>query len=245
LLFGEFICIIILPKGGGIFLKQEKPGDYIRKIRKEVGLTLTELSEKSGISSSHLSRIERNERKVTFNIIQSIAPYLNTTPLSLLKETSPYYFNEVDSEEEKQFFTGSQISDEDSSHFVLSKNQIPIFNQDDDYFEKDRSPQRYEDISNKNIIEEDYFYLKISNNSMKNNRIKESDLALIHKQSKVDEGKVAAVYINELNRLKVRKIYYSDKKIILEAANPEYPLEFYTQKEIKIVGQVEEVKFSL
>ena len=51
-------------------------GSIIKRQRIKTPLTLRELSAKSGVSSSHLGRIERGERLPSARILQSIAKHL-------------------------------------------------------------------------------------------------------------------------------------------------------------------------
>jgi transcriptional regulator with XRE-family HTH domain len=54
-------------------LPQESLGQIIKQQRVMLGLTLNELGAKSGVSSSHLGRIERGERFPSARILRSIA----------------------------------------------------------------------------------------------------------------------------------------------------------------------------
>ncbi len=52
-------------------------GEQIRQIREDAGLTLKLVSEKIGIDTSLLAKIERNERQPTKNIITQLSIYFN------------------------------------------------------------------------------------------------------------------------------------------------------------------------
>lgn len=51
-------------------------GEVIKRQRAVMGLTLAEVSEKSGVSTSHLGRIERGERFPSARILRNIAKAL-------------------------------------------------------------------------------------------------------------------------------------------------------------------------
>lgn len=56
-------------------------GDYIRQRRIEQGITLSTLAEKTGVSASYLSRIERGERSVPgMTFITRVATALHLDP---------------------------------------------------------------------------------------------------------------------------------------------------------------------
>lgn len=62
-------------------------GNYIRRRREELGLTLAELSERCGLSESALSLIERNLRtRLQFDTIAKLAQGLEVSIETLAKE---------------------------------------------------------------------------------------------------------------------------------------------------------------
>ncbi|AZU63766.1 helix-turn-helix domain-containing protein [Neobacillus mesonae] len=61
-------------------------GERIAKIRKQKGYTLTELAEKTNISKSYLSNMERNlNQNPSLAIIKRIAKVLDVDMMTLLK----------------------------------------------------------------------------------------------------------------------------------------------------------------
>ena len=85
-------------------------GEVIRQQRVMMSLTLQELAAKSGVSSSHLGRVERGERFPSARILRRIAKplgfeenelftlagYLSGHPLSVGEESPPYRGRRVD-----------------------------------------------------------------------------------------------------------------------------------------------------
>lgn len=61
-------------------------GDAIAKLRKKKGLTQEVLSGLSDIGRTHLSAIERGERKPTLETIWRIAAAMDMLPSELVKE---------------------------------------------------------------------------------------------------------------------------------------------------------------
>ena len=55
-------------------------GGEVRQLRKARRMTLKMLSEKSGVSLSHLSAIERNASKPSLDVVEAIAAALSITP---------------------------------------------------------------------------------------------------------------------------------------------------------------------
>ncbi|MFH5186055.1 helix-turn-helix domain-containing protein [Paenibacillus sp. TAB 01] len=61
-------------------------GNNISTIRKQRGFTLSELSERTGVSKSYLSNIERNlKQNPSIHVMEKIAAVLNVDIKSLLK----------------------------------------------------------------------------------------------------------------------------------------------------------------
>ena len=58
-------------------------GNKVRKLRKNKGMTIEELSEKSGFTSSYISQVERNLIEPSLTALNKICKVLNV---------SPYYF---------------------------------------------------------------------------------------------------------------------------------------------------------
>jgi len=59
--------------------------DKIKERRLEKGLTVTDLSTKSGVSVSHIGRIERGERFPSGSTLRKLAEPLGFTEVELLK----------------------------------------------------------------------------------------------------------------------------------------------------------------
>ncbi|MFZ5645782.1 MAG: LexA family protein [Bacillota bacterium] len=86
----------------------------------------------------------------------------------------------------------------------------------------------------------------VNDNSMMNARIFEGDLAYIRKQSMVEHGEIAAVFIDD--KMTLKRIYLSDNSMTLHSENPTIPdiiLSKKERKEIAILGKVVYVKFEV
>lgn len=64
-------------------------GQKIRKVRKSRGLSQEELSEKIGISTTHMSHIETGNTKLSLPVLVDIASVLEVRTDELLFEDSP------------------------------------------------------------------------------------------------------------------------------------------------------------
>lgn len=68
-------------------------GDYIRECRENIGMNIVDLAMKIGVPEKHLNEIERNERALTFGLIQQLYKYLNLDPLIIGAQLSSTQFN--------------------------------------------------------------------------------------------------------------------------------------------------------
>lgn len=59
-------------------------GEIIREYRKSIPLTLSELSRRSGVSTTHLGRIEIGQRVPSARVLQSVAKHLGFQSNELL-----------------------------------------------------------------------------------------------------------------------------------------------------------------
>lgn len=59
--------------------------DFLKTVRIEQQLSIQELSKLSGVSASHISRIERCNRKPSPQTLEKLAPHLNVTYMTLLE----------------------------------------------------------------------------------------------------------------------------------------------------------------
>ena len=61
-------------------------GDAVRRLRKSAGLSQEALADMAGVDRSHMGKIERGERNITFLNIARVASALNARPSDLLRE---------------------------------------------------------------------------------------------------------------------------------------------------------------
>jgi transcriptional regulator with XRE-family HTH domain len=64
-------------------------GDRIKQIRTQNGLSTYDISEKTGISQSTISKLENNKRKADYEILVIIAKALGVEVEDFLKEDQP------------------------------------------------------------------------------------------------------------------------------------------------------------
>jgi repressor LexA len=96
---------------------------------------------------------------------------------------------------------------------------------------------------------DDYFYLKVCGDSMKDCGIVDGSLVLFRKQQYAENGDIVACLVGG-DSATVKRFFKRDRRIILQPENEEYspieltPIEFETG-EARILGVAQEVKIKL
>lgn len=90
----------------------------------------------------------------------------------------------------------------------------------------------------------DYF-LRVVGDSMEGAHIYDGDLVYVQSCSTVESGRIAVVMIGD--EATIKKVYFKNELMILEAANPKYESKFFTMQEVeeipvKVIGLVRFVR---
>ena len=65
------------------------PGQIVRKLRQEQSMTLVYLANRINLDPGNLSRVERNELNISFNLLEKLSLALNVSPLVFFDKSSP------------------------------------------------------------------------------------------------------------------------------------------------------------
>lgn len=83
----------------------------------------------------------------------------------------------------------------------------------------------------------DYFYLRAKGDSMTGARIYDGDLLLIRKQEDVENGEIAAVWVND--EIYLKRVFKTTDAVILHSENPMYPPAICTKENrARIIGKL-------
>lgn len=83
------------------------------------------------------------------------------------------------------------------------------------------------------------YTLKCEGDSMTGARIYDGDIVYIRQQSIVENGQIAAVLVDDMEKL-LKRVYIANDSIILQAENPAYPPKVFTKEEmnrVRIIGR--------
>lgn len=200
-------------------------GARIRARREEMGMSQEMLAEKVGYKSrSSINKIELGKNDIVQSTIKKIADALSTTPAYLMG-----WEDEKDTTEDTPLPPG--LLPLPTMKRIPRLGRIacgqPIM--------AEENFDGYDDIPES--IHAD-FSLICSGDSMINARIHDGDIVYIRLQEQVENGEIAAVYVDGETTLK--RVYLSPGKLVLQAENPKYAPLVYAGQElenIRIIGK--------
>ena len=193
----------------------------LRDLRKEKGLTQTELAKKIGMSQTNYSYYEANDIMPSTDILIKLADIYGITLDKLLGVES---FATSDDLVEypilgsiKAGYNGEAVEIPTGDHALIPKAHL------------------------RGYKKEDFMVLRVSGDSMYP-KILNNDLVVIHRQTSVDDNSIACVLFND-NEATIKTVHYVKGEDWLELipTNPEYPtkrIEGESLEHCRILGQV-------
>lgn len=108
----------------------------------------------------------------------------------------------------------------------------------------DENIEGYVELGQADANRGDYF-VRICGDSMIGSHIYDGDLVYVAKSDTVSSGQIAVVLVGD--EVTLKKVYYKNDLMILEATNPEYESRFFTKEEVvdlsvRIMGVVRFVR---
>lgn len=200
-----------------------KQGQRLKTRRLELGLSLRELAERTGLSGSTIQRYETGEtEKIPLEKAKLLARGLETTVEYLLE------LDELNLEFPAE----------------ASVYSIPVFDSVSAgfgcYADSSAVAYRLTPITNPSDAE-NYLWINVRGDSM-SPKIEDGDRILVRRQDTVENGSVAVVMIED--EAVVKKVKYGRGWLELHSFNPYYPVRRFEGTElevIRIVGLVKEV----
>lgn len=209
----------------------------LKELRSEFGLSQQSLANQTKISKSSINMYERGEREPGIETLELFADYFNVDMDYLLGKSNYRNVHALVSSGIEPPFHDDLDSIPGILHPVMRKIPLlgktacgePIYspNYDDGYA----------------LLNEDYeadFALQAQGDSMTGAGIQSGDIVFFIAQETVDNGQIAAVFVDDEVTLK-RVYYYREKnKLILQPENPAYEPLVYVGEElnsIRIIGR--------
>ena len=188
-------------------------GDMIAKVRKEKGMTKTELAKLTGINIGHLTHIEKGERNPSHKALKNICKALDV----------PY--------QQLMYTYDKQISEEQESYdFIkhISYNKVLAVNNLEDFIDCPSS------------IPSASLAVKVSDNSMEP-LFKKGSYAFIEFNSPLDNKDIGLFSVND--KILIRKFVVLKNKILLRANNKDLEdIDVTNLDNFYIIGKVLNIK---
>lgn len=184
-------------------------GNMLSKIRKEKGMSKTELAHETKINIGHLTHIEKGERNPSHKALRTICYALNIPyqPLS-------YAYDKTLSDDQIEY----KYID------YISYNQVPAISKIDEYI---TCPYDFANAS---------FAYKVPDNSMEP-LVKEGSYAFIEINGLVDNKAIGLFKLND--EYLIRRLMYKNDKFVLRADNKEVKdITVNSKDTFQIIGRV-------
>ena len=204
-----------------------KIDDKIRMLRKQRGLTQTELGEKLGVKTNAVSKWECGR-------VEDI-PMSKVKAMSVLFDVPPSFL--IDDE---QLPSNATPLDVQSFHRIPILGRIaaglPL------YAEQNIEGYTLTDLNGG----AEYFALRVKGDSMNAARIEDGDLIIVRRQDEVENGELAVVMVGD-DDATVKRFYSTNDTVTLmpQSRNPEHQPQIYDLKKtkIRVLGLVVKCEF--
>lgn len=240
-------------------------GKRIEARRKELDLTLLDISSSIGVAASTIQRYEKGQfSRIKLPIIEAIASVLHVNPEWIIGHTDdPIDYDDGDfvasipssyikgcDGDLKMAFDVSKAVDKDHE-FEMRSRIIPIREMHSaPILGKIRAGYGLTAVENivgymptEHVNYEDCFWLKVEGRSMEP-RIFEGDYVLVDKEAEIENGDIVAVIVDGEDGT-VKKYEKQENAIILKPLNSACETRVFVgkeQEEIFVVGRVVEIK---
>lgn len=184
-------------------------GNMISKIRREKGITKTELANQTDINIGHLTHIEKGERNPSHKALKSICSALNIPYQQLL-----YTYDKTLSEEQEEYGYINHIT----------YNKVPALSKIDDYI---NCPADFSNAS---------FAYKVPDSAMAP-LIKEGTYAFVEINGLIDNRAIGLFKLND--EYLIRRLLYKNDKFVLRADSKDFKDITVNSKDLfQIIGRV-------
>ena len=184
-------------------------GNMISKIRKEKGITKTELANQTDINIGHLTHIEKGERNPSHKALKAITSALDVPYQQLL-----YTYDKTLSDEQVEYGYINHVP----------YNKIPAISKFDDYI---NCPADYSNAS---------FAYKVPDSAM-TPIIKEGSYAFVEINGLIENRAIGLFKLND--EYFIRRLLYKKDKFVLRADNKDFKdITINSKDTFQIIGRV-------
>ena len=199
-------------------------GNNLRKLRKALGMTQTELGKRLSLSKTAISLYESDKRSMDTDHIKALADMFGCTTDYLL-EHRPSWYNSCIPVDGKTIYHLPIIGD------IAAGAPEKFIQEKDGTFPLDT---RAIYINGQNI--EEFFWLRVKGKSMEP-IIHENSLVLVHKQNQVEQGEIAVVLCEKMENATLKKFFRDGDHVTLLGFNSEYPPIVRHFSQCRVIGR--------
>ena len=205
--------------------------ERLKREREKRGWTQVYMAKLLGITNGTLSGYERNYREPDLETLDKITRVLGVSKDYLLNNPAETSVAEAPT---------PYLTDRANLRLLpvlgVVRAGAPLF--------AEENIIGYEPANADEIKNGDYFYLRVTGDSMTGSRIQEGDLVLVKKQTYIENGQIAVVMVNS-EEATLKRVYVQGEQCILQADNPKYPPVAVPARDLQIIGRVLEGKYKL
>lgn len=206
-------------------------GKKIKDLRNKKEITQEELGKIIGVTTSMVGMYETGTRNPSYDVLQKIADYFETTTDYLLGR------NEF-----------MHVAESVSAYSVNTNtlHPVPILGviRAGAPIRAEQNIIGHEYLPEVTIQGGEYFGLRVTGDSMNGSRINEGDVVIVREQPDVENGEIAVVLVDGENAT-VKKFYKTDTMVTLmpDSLNKEHQPRFIdiTKETVKVLGKVVKV----
>lgn len=196
-------------------------GERLKKARKKSGMTQKELAQKLNLTDATLNRYEKGHRKPDPKTLSKIAEILHVSVDWLLGRTDhPEPLPNFEKFLKKM--GGLQTSE------MIPIPVLGVIRCGDPIY-ADQNILGYEMVSADVIRGEEFFYLKVSGDSMSGVGMIPGSYVLVKRQGFINDGESAVVIVNR-DEATIKRVRFVNGQIMLIPANPAYEPKLYPKK---------------
>lgn len=203
--------------------------EYLKQARKAKKMSQVELAQRLGVTQQAVGKWENKKSTPDPNMVARIAEVLETTADFLLGFNHP---SQETQEAEERFFGGRQ-------HYPIPVIGTVKAGYGGLAFEEDYGTE-YACVKDP----ENYFFLVVKGDSMEP-RIFDGDLALVHRQTTLDDGDLGIMVYGDEGEGTLKKFLRRGNAVVLKAFNPTYEDKILRGEELAhlyVAGKVVETK---
>lgn len=202
--------------------------DMLTCLRKQSGLSQTELADKTGLTRSAIGMYETGKRKPDYEVLEIFADFFNVNMDTLLGRSN-------------SSLKTTPLPPEAIPIDLSAYHRIPILGRISAglplYADEHIEGYTLTDLNGG----AEYFGLRVQGDSMNAMRINEGDIIIVRRQEEVEQGEVAVVIVDE-DDATVKRFYSSDTTVTLmpQSTNPEHKPQIYdlSKTSIRVLGKV-------